>query len=118
MAAHRGDVVLIDAPFVTRPGSKVRPMLVIQDEQNNQRMANTILASITTNTSRSGEATQVLIDVTTPDGQQSGLLRTSVVSCENILTVRQAHIQTTIGTLPPVLMQQVDSALKASLGLP
>ena len=118
MTIHRGDVVLVDAPFITRPGSKVRPMLVVQDDHNNQRMANTILATITSNVSRSGEPTQVIIDLSTPEGRQSGLLRTSIVSCENILTVRQAHVQRKIGSLPDALMQQVNIALKASLGLP
>ena len=42
MSVQRGDVVLINAPFVTRPGSKIRPMLVIQNDTNNQRMGNTI----------------------------------------------------------------------------
>jgi mRNA interferase MazF len=81
-------------------------------------MANTIVVFITTNLSRVSEPTQVLIDITTPEGRQSGLTRTSVVSCENILTVVQADIIRTIGHLPDVLMQQVDAALKVSLALP
>jgi mRNA interferase MazF len=90
MSVARGDVVILNAPFVTRPGSKLRPMLVVQNDRNNARMANTILATITTNISRSAEPTQVLIDPQTPEGRISGLLSRSVVSCENLLTVRQA----------------------------
>jgi mRNA interferase MazF len=93
-------------------------MLVVQNDQNNRRMANTILVTISTNLTRAHEATQVLIDVTTPEGRQSGLTRTSVVSCENLLTVRQSHIQRRIGSLPDSLMRKVDAALKASLALP
>jgi mRNA-degrading endonuclease toxin of MazEF toxin-antitoxin module len=52
MSIRRGDVVLINAPFVTHPGGKIRPMLVIQNDANNQRMQNTILATISTNTRR------------------------------------------------------------------
>ena len=117
MNLQRGDVVLINAPFVTRPGSKIRPMLVIQNDANNQRMRNTILATISTNTSRAAEPTQVLIDVSTPAGKRSGLINDSVVSTENLLTVRQAHITRTIGQLPVALMDQVDLALKSSLAL-
>lgn len=47
MTIKRGDVVLIDAPFITRPGSKIRPMLVVQNDTNNARMANTIVANCT-----------------------------------------------------------------------
>jgi len=117
MSLQRGDVILINAPFVTRPGSKIRPMLVIQNDANNQRMQNTILATVTTNMSRSTEPAQVLIDVSTPDGKQSGLINKSVVSTENLLAVRQSHVTRTIGRLPDALMNQVDLALKSSPAL-
>jgi mRNA interferase MazF len=87
------------------------------NDTDNSRMANTIVVYITSNTSRSGEPTQILIDVSTPDGRQSGLKQTSVVSCENILTFVQADILRTIGHLPDTLMQRVDRAPKVSLAL-
>lgn len=117
MTISRGDVVIVNAPFVTRPGGKVRPMLVVQNNRNNARMANTILAMITTNTSRSNEPTQVLIDPQTKTGKPSGLLSVSVVSCENLLTARQANVKKKIGRLSDELMQLVDAALKDSLAL-
>ena len=82
MTVSRGDVVILNAPFVSRPGSKVRPMLVVQNDRNNARMANTILATISTNTSRSAEPTQVVVDPQSPAGKSSGLLSLSVVSWE------------------------------------
>lgn len=117
MSVKRGDVVLLNAPFVTRPGSKIRPMLVVQSDRNNARMQNTILAAITTNVSRSAEPTQVFIDISSPAGQQSGLLNDSVVSCENLITARQSHVIRTIGGLPAEDMHQVDDALKESLDI-
>ena len=118
MTVSRGDVVILSAPFVTRPGSKLRPMLVVQNDRNNARMANTILATITTNTGRSGEPTQVLIDPQETESKASGLLSLSAVSCENLLTVRQAHIVKKIGRLSDSQMRLVDQALKTSLALP
>ncbi|MBV9125792.1 MAG: type II toxin-antitoxin system PemK/MazF family toxin, partial [Planctomycetes bacterium] len=103
MSIKRGDVVLLQAPFASRAGVKTRPMLVVQNDTNNARMANTILVFITTNLTRASEPTQVLVDVGTPEGQASGLKQTSVVSCENILTVVQNDILRTIGHLPDVL---------------
>ena len=117
MSIRRGDVVLLQAPFTSRAGAKTRPMLVVQNNANNVRMANTILVFVTTNLARASEPTQVLIDVQTPEGQQSGLKQTSVVSCENILTVVQGDILRTIGHLPDVLLRRVDDALKVSLAL-
>ena len=52
MSLQRGDVVLATLPFVTRPGSKLRPVLVIQNDANNARMQNTIVAFITTKLTR------------------------------------------------------------------
>ena len=83
MSHQRGDVVLATLPFVTRPGSKLRPVLVVQNDTNNARMQNTILAFISINLSRSHLPTQVTVDVSTPAGRQSGLIADSVVSCEN-----------------------------------
>ena len=117
MSLQRGDVVLATLPFVTRPGSKVRPVLVVQNDMNNARMQNTIVAFITTNLTRSHQPTQVLIDVATPAGQQSGLIQDSVVTCENVITIRQTQARK-IGRVPPDIMQQVDDALKVSLALP
>src|SRR5438132_11171291 len=97
MSVQRGDVVLLQAPFTSRTGAKTRPMLVVQNDTNNTRMANTILVFITTNTARAAEPTQVLIDIGTPEGRPSGLKQTSVVSCENILTVVQRDLLRTIG---------------------
>jgi mRNA interferase MazF len=117
MAVRRGDVVLLQVPFTAGGGMKIRPMLVVQNDLNNGRMANTILALITSNTSRSTEPTQVLIDVNSAEGRQSGLKQNSVISCENILTVLQSDIIRGIGNLPMAVMQAVDQALKTSLGL-
>ena len=118
MTVGRGDVVLVRFPFSSAARSKVRPALVVQSDQNNSRMQNTIVVPITTNTSRVGEATQLLVDPATPSGQSCGLLAPSAITCENIATVHQSRITRTIGHLPDDLMQQVNACLKASLGIP
>ena len=61
----RGDVVILDHPYSDGSGSKVRPAFIVQNDRDNQRLTNTIVALITRNISRVGEPTQMLIDVTT-----------------------------------------------------
>jgi len=117
MSVKRGEVVIVRFPFASGTGAKVRPALVIQNDRNNARMTNVIVVAITTTRHRSQEPTQLLIDVATPAGAQSGLLNDSVVSCENLATVEQSLIIRTIGSLPPSAMSQVDDCLKVSLGL-
>ena len=43
----RGDVVLADFPSRTCPAANVRPAVVVQNDADNQALANTILAMIT-----------------------------------------------------------------------
>ena len=57
MNVQPGDVVLVAFPFASGIGSKRRPALVVQSDHNNRRMANTVLAAITTTTHRSHEST-------------------------------------------------------------
>ena len=42
MKIQRGDVVLVDFPYPSGTGSKVRPALVIQNDKDNARLVNTI----------------------------------------------------------------------------
>jgi mRNA interferase MazF len=119
MRAKRGDVVLVPVPFTSGTGGKIRPALVVQADFNNRRLTDTIVALITSTTHRAGrEPTQLLIDLATPDGKQSGLLNTSAVKCEHLATLEQGLIIRVIGHLPPSLMAQVDACLKAAMALP
>jgi mRNA interferase MazF len=114
----RGDVVLLDYPYADGSGSKVRPVLIVQNDRDNQRLTNTIVALITKNVSRVHEPTQLLIDVSTPEGQQSGLNQTSAVTCGNLFTVAQTKVRRVVGSLSPAMMTRIDVCLKAALELP
>jgi mRNA interferase MazF len=119
MIVSRGDVVLLDFPFSGGGGSKVRPALVIQNDRDNRRLTNVILAMVTSRTDRIGlTPTQLYIDLSTPDGKRSGLLTSSVVNCVNLFTVDQRRILRVLGSLPQPLMVQVNICLKAALELP
>lgn len=52
MTVARGDVVLTFVVNIGQPGGKVRPALVVQSDHNNARLNETIIAAITSNTSR------------------------------------------------------------------
>jgi mRNA interferase MazF len=118
MTVRRGGVVLAWYPFASGQGGKRRPCLVLQNDADNRKLANTVVAQITSVLQRAGDKSHVLIEVATPDGQMSGLLYDSVVSCNNLATIEQALIIKPIGALPPALMQAVNDCLKAALELP
>ena len=118
MKVKRGDVVLLDYPFASGGSSKVRPALVVQNDLDNGRLLNTIVVMITSRTSRaSSEPTQLLIDISTTDGRQSGLIMNSPVNCANLFTVGQNRIMRVLGRLPMSLIAKADICLKAALGV-
>lgn len=118
MKVRRGDVVLVNYLFSDGTGSKVRPCLVVQNDANNQRLDDTIVSAISSNVTRAkSEPTQLLIDVRTADGAQSGLLFDSAVQCENLVTIDTRFVIRKIGWLSAASMRLVDDCLKASLGL-
>jgi mRNA-degrading endonuclease toxin of MazEF toxin-antitoxin module len=114
---NRGDVVITGIDQGPNLPMKRRPVVVVQSDRNNARLASAIVAMIPSNTRLANvKPTQVLVDLTTADGQRTGLSHTSAVKCENLYTKLQGDMRK-IGTMPAALMQQVDAALKTSLSL-
>ncbi len=58
-ALHRGDFVIVDFRSVN-PSLGVRPALVLQNDADNVRMLNTIVAQVTSNIRRLAVPTQLL----------------------------------------------------------
>jgi mRNA interferase MazF len=119
MPVKRGDIVLVPVPDTSgRPG-KTRPALVVSCDHNNQRLEDAILAVITGTTTRATlEKTQLLIEIATPEGKQSGLLADSAVKCERLHTLLQRLIHRTVGSLSPTALLKINDCLKAALELP
>jgi mRNA-degrading endonuclease toxin of MazEF toxin-antitoxin module len=117
MILRRGDVVLVQFPFASQQSGKLRPALVVQNDRDNQRLSNVIVAAITTRTHHSGEPTQWLVDPAKANGRESGLHRVSVISCENLATIEKRLVKKRLGTLLPA-MSEINHCLKAALHLP
>jgi mRNA interferase MazF len=113
----RGNLVIIDFRSVNSKAG-VRPALVVQNDQGNARMNNTVVVQVTTNIKRAGLATQLLIDSTHPDWLISGLRSASVVNCSNIYTVEQSDVAKIIGSLSATTMYQINQCLKEVLAIP
>jgi mRNA interferase MazF len=63
---------------------------------------------------RADHQSRVTVLLSTPEGQQSGLLTDSVVMTDNLATIAHSEIDRTIGRLPK---GKVDAALRHTLGL-
>lgn len=118
MILRRGDVVLANLPYSNQTGSKIRPALVVQCDRNNDRLDDVILVMITSVIGRAiSEPRQLLVNISTPEGQSSGLLRDSAVKCEHLVTLDRGLVGRVVGHFPPGVMANVDRCLKESLGL-
>lgn len=115
MMLSRGDIVIIDQPYASGSGSKVRPVLVLQNGRDNAGLTNPIVATVT-RTIRP-EATQLSIDPATPQGQCTGLLAPSAVNCSNLFTIDQRLIRKQIGVLPAEWWPQLEACLREALDL-
>ncbi len=117
MNVQRGDVVLLDYPYSSGGGAKVRPALVVQNDRDNQRLTNTIVVQITSVTRRVLERTQLLVELSSAEGRQSGLRQDSVVNCVNILTVDKSKVLRRLGALPGPVLEKVGDCLAVALGV-
>ena len=111
----RGDIVLVKFPMPDLQQYKPRPALVIQNDENNEKLKNTILLQITSNISNKDLPTQYFIDLNTKEGKQSGLLMNSVVKAEVIFTLPQESIYKKLGFLSENAMKVIEQCIKSSL---
>ena len=100
----RGDVVIVEFPYVDGRRGKNRPALIVQNDRDNERLTNTIVTMISGNIRNAAEPTQMLIDPSNSEGSSSGLHGLSVVKCNNLFTIARQDILRNIGNLSQQLM--------------
>ena len=115
MTTKRGDVVLVRFPRSDLRGWDRRPALVVQADGLKTALPQVVLAMITTNVSRAGHPSRVLIALSSPAGIASGLLADSVIMTDNLATVLDKAIHAVIGTIPN--MANVNAALRHTLAV-
>ena len=110
----RGDVILVLYPDSNLRTAKPRPALVVQADNLQTGLPQVIVAMITGKMFRANHPSRITVLLSTPEGQQSGLLSDSVVMTDNLATVIESAIDRVIGSLP---MAKVDAALRHTLNL-
>lgn len=110
----RGNVVLVLFPDSNLRTAKLRPALVVQADNLQTGLPQVIVAMITSRLFRANHPSRVTVLLSTPEGQQSGLLTDSVVMTDNLATITESEIDRVIGLLPTT---KVDTALRHTLGL-
>jgi mRNA-degrading endonuclease toxin of MazEF toxin-antitoxin module len=118
MSIARGDVAMSRFPHAGGTRGKKRPVLVVQSDVYNANVSHAIVAEITTNLAAAADPTSLLIDVSTPEGQATGLDQDSVVTCLFLATIAQDRIDPVIGKLSVAMMRKIDDCLKTAMALP
>jgi mRNA-degrading endonuclease toxin of MazEF toxin-antitoxin module len=115
---HRGDVVLVRFPHPSGLRGKKRPAVVVQSDAYSGVLNTIIVAEVTKNLTMASDPACLFIDMTTPEGKATGLLRDSVVSCLVLVTVYADTVAQVLGSLSPTLIQRLNGCLRVAMGLP
>ncbi|MDD3656688.1 MAG: type II toxin-antitoxin system PemK/MazF family toxin [Atribacterota bacterium] len=107
----RGEIWLVNwNPSRGSEQAGIWPALIIQNNIGNKNAATAIVAAI----SSSVKLYPINVIIET---NESGLKETSIVKTSQILTVSKLRLEKKLGKLSKEKMEQVDKALKFSLGL-
>src|SRR5437879_1806581 len=115
---NRGDVILVRFPHPSGLRGKRRPAVVVQSGAYAGAVKTIVVAEVTRNLTMAGDPACLFIDVNTPEGKATGLIRNSVVSCLVLVTVYTDTIAQVLGSLSAAMKQRLNDCLKVSLGLP
>jgi mRNA-degrading endonuclease toxin of MazEF toxin-antitoxin module len=118
MTVQRGDLVLARVPHTAGTRGKKRPAVVIQADVYNATLRHVVVAEVTSNPRWAGDPACVFIDITTPEGQATGLHKNGSVSALHLVTMSADRLGSPVGKLSPGLLRLLDDALKAALGIP
>jgi mRNA-degrading endonuclease toxin of MazEF toxin-antitoxin module len=115
---NRGDIVLVRFPHPSGLRGKKRPAVIVQADGYAGQLNTVVVAEVTKNLTMANDPASLLIDVSTPEGIATGLVRDSVVSCLVLVTVYADTVERVLGKLSPSMQTRLDGCLKAAPALP
>jgi mRNA-degrading endonuclease toxin of MazEF toxin-antitoxin module len=115
---NRGDVLLARFPHPSGGRGKKRPVVVVQANAYNQSLRTLVVAEVTKNLNMANDPACLFIDANSTEGQATGVVQDSVVSCLLMATIKADLVDQVIGVLPDAMKQKLNGCLKAALELP
>ena len=109
---RRGEVYYADlTPVQGSEQGGVRPVVIVQNNVGNKHSPTTVVAVITSRSSKTKLPTHVDI------GYDGGLHRQSIVLLEQIRTIDKTRLENYLTTLKQSTMERINYALSVSVGL-
>ncbi|MGA2617080.1 MAG: type II toxin-antitoxin system PemK/MazF family toxin [Thermoguttaceae bacterium] len=115
---NRGDVILVRFPHPTGLRGKKRPAVVVQSDAYAGAVSTLVVAEVTKNLAMAADPACLFIDVNTPDGKTTGLIRDSVASCLLLATVDAGSVARVLGSLSAAMKLKLGNCLKTALDVP
>ena len=110
----RGDIFYADlSPVVGSEQGGTRPVLIVQNDTGNRHSPTVICAAITSRMNKAKLPTHVELSARDCD-----MMKDSVILLEQIRTIDKRRLREHMGHADESVMNQVDSAIAVSFGLP
>lgn len=113
MMIKRGDIYYADlSPVIGSEQGGVRPVVVIQNDVGNKYSPTIIVAAITSQLNKAKLPTHINVDA-----KMVPLPKNSVILMEQIRTIDKKRLREKIGKFEKDVMDEIDAAIKVSLGV-
>ena len=108
---NQRDLLLVSFPFSDQSGRKVRPVVVISNNQLNNFSEDILVVGVTSNISKD----RYTIDLTTKDLEEGKLINQCCIKAENILKIDSELIIKKIGIIKKEKFKELIEKIKISL---
>lgn len=105
-----GDIVLVPFPFTDLSHSKLRPALIISQNEVHEKEDDFTLLFVSSVIPERAEPYEVLFRKTHPDFSQSGLRKDSLFKTNKIATVRRKLLVSRLGKIGTTLQKEIKEA--------
>jgi mRNA interferase MazF len=106
---NKGDVVMVDVPYLDATRGVFRPAVVLCDTS---QMLDVIIAAMSSRIRDPLPPAHYPIDRNHPDWKASGLRLDSVVRCDRVFTIHDSQIRRALGSLSKQTLDEIDKVLK------
>lgn len=103
MGSEQGDIVLIPVPFTDLSSQKLRPVIIVSNDNYNRQCADVVVVAMTSNPAQVAYGFQL----TSADLIEGSLNRPSMVRSDKIYTLARSIIAKRFGKVSPKVLQQI-----------
>ncbi len=114
---NRGDIVLVTFPFTDFTSTKVRPAVIISNDDMNKTRGDVIVAFIASKIQRLTKDTDFIMEDTASGFSNTGLKQQSLFRMAKIMTLDRSMISVRIGKVSEEIKTEIDKRLCKALAL-